>query len=65
MRHNALYETVQDPHLGEVRTVRYPAIFDGAPRRAAFTAPLPGADLAEVATDWQLPWEGEGEELEG
>jgi crotonobetainyl-CoA:carnitine CoA-transferase CaiB-like acyl-CoA transferase len=54
VQHNALYETVHDAHLGEVRVVRYPAVFDGATLRARFTAPLPGADSAEVARDWDL-----------
>jgi crotonobetainyl-CoA:carnitine CoA-transferase CaiB-like acyl-CoA transferase len=54
VQHNALYETVHDEHLGEVRVVRYPAVFDGATLRAPFTAPLPGADSAEIARDWDL-----------
>jgi crotonobetainyl-CoA:carnitine CoA-transferase CaiB-like acyl-CoA transferase len=54
VQHNALYETVHDAHLGEVRVVRYPAVFDGSTLRARFTAPLPGADSAEIARDWDL-----------
>jgi crotonobetainyl-CoA:carnitine CoA-transferase CaiB-like acyl-CoA transferase len=54
VQHNELYETVHDARLGEVRIVRYPAVFDGATLRARFTAPLPGADSAEIARDWGL-----------
>ncbi len=66
VRHNELYDTVHDPQLGDVRVVRYPAVFDGEHQRAPFTAPRPGADLASVAKDWGLDWSGEeGDGLSG
>lgn len=59
VQHNELYEIVHDPVLGDVRVVRYPAVFDGEHHRAPFTAPAPGADLESVAEDWELDWSSE------
>jgi crotonobetainyl-CoA:carnitine CoA-transferase CaiB-like acyl-CoA transferase len=62
VRHNELYATEHDERLGAVRVVRYPARFDGEPRRAPFTAPRPGADRAAVVRDWGLDWSVEDPE---
>ena len=62
VKHNQLYDTVHDPQLGDVRVVRYPAVFDGERHRAAFTAPRPGADVDSVVKDWALDWSVEEDE---
>jgi len=49
---NELYDEVTDPAIGRVRTVRYPASFDGQRLRAAFTAPACGADTDAVLEEW-------------
>lgn len=50
--HNELYEVVDDERVGPVRTVRYPAVFDGEHRRAPFTAPAYGDDTEAVLREW-------------
>jgi crotonobetainyl-CoA:carnitine CoA-transferase CaiB-like acyl-CoA transferase len=59
VEHNALYATVHDPELGDVRVVRYPAVFDGQQQRAPFSAPRPGVDRDEVLRDWGVAGAGD------
>jgi crotonobetainyl-CoA:carnitine CoA-transferase CaiB-like acyl-CoA transferase len=62
--HNQLYTTEHDPRLGEVRVVRYPAVFDGEHLRAPFTAPRLGGDAGSVAKEWGIEYERDPRQAE-
>ena len=55
VRHNALYETVEDPHLGTVRAVRYPSTVKDVQRNEPRAVPTTRRRSRSTALPEKVP----------